>query len=115
MEPDQRKNFEEHIHQEIRETQKDIASLSELVKPVAPDNAIGRLSRMDAIGNKSINEASLNRARAKLEQLKSALDALDDPDFGLCIECDEEIPMGRLMLMPESRLCVHCAGKLERR
>ena len=114
MNPEQRKQIEKQINSEIEETRKDIESLSELVKPIAPDNAIGRLSRMEAIGAKSINEAALARAKQKLEQLKTVLADLDDPDFGLCIECDEEIPIGRIMLMPASRLCVQCASKMEK-
>lgn len=114
MDQEQRKQIKVQIDQEIEETRNDIDSLSELVKPIAPDNAIGRLSRMEAIGAKSINEAALTRAKMKLEQLKSVLAELDDPDFGICIECDEKIPIGRIMLMPESRLCVQCAGNLEK-
>ncbi len=33
----------------------EIEVLKELTKPIAPENAIGRVSRMDAINNKSIN------------------------------------------------------------
>ena len=114
MKPEQRIQIENKINLELEETRRNIDSLSELAKPIAPDNAIGRLSRMDAIGTKSINEASLSRAKIKLEQLKSVLADLDDPDFGICIECDESIPIARIMLMPESRLCVRCASKFER-
>ena len=111
----QRKEIKIRIMQEIDDTRQDIESLEELVKPIAPDNAIGRLSRMEAIGAKSINEANLARSKEKLEQLKAVLEELDDPDFGLCIECDEEIPIKRIMLMPGSRLCVKCASQLEKK
>ncbi|HER63036.1 MAG TPA: TraR/DksA family transcriptional regulator [Desulfobacteraceae bacterium] len=114
MDKKQRKDIEEQINRQIKETREAISSLAEQVKPIAPDNAIGRLSRMEAIGARSINEASLARAKMKLEQLKAVLADLDDPDFGTCIECDEQIPPGRIMLMPESRLCVRCAGRLEK-
>ena len=112
--PQQKKEIEKQVNREIEETRRNIDYLSELVRPISPDNAIGRLSRMEAIGAKSINEAALSRARQKREQLKSVLADLDDPDFGLCIECDEEIPIKRIMLMPGSRLCVQCAGRLEK-
>ncbi|MCL7488400.1 MAG: TraR/DksA C4-type zinc finger protein [Desulfobulbaceae bacterium] len=115
MDEKHRKQIAEQINRQIEETRQDISSLSEQVKPIAPDNAIGRLSRMEAIGAKSINEASLTRAKTKLEQLKAVLADLDDPDFGICVQCDEPIPVGRIMLMPESRLCVRCAGKLEKK
>jgi len=107
-------NLKKHIVQEIESLRNDIASLKEQVQPIAPDNAIGRLSRMEAISAKSINEAALQKARIKLEKLKTALVDLDeDPDFGLCAECGEPIPIGRIMLMPESRMCVKCAGRYE--
>ena len=88
-----------------------IQSLVEGSKPVAPDNAIGRLTRMDAINAKSINEANLNSARVKIAKLERALEKLDDPEFGTCAICEEPIPIGRIMLMPETTVCVQCADK----
>jgi DnaK suppressor protein len=41
--------------------------------------------------------------------MERALTMIDDPDFGLCHECEEPIPFARLMIMPESDLCVKCA------
>ena len=88
-----------------------IASLSETSKPVAPDNAIGRLSRMEALNDRAVSEASLNAARYKLSRLETALGKVDQPDFGLCAGCDQPIPPGRIVLMPEATLCVPCAEK----
>jgi len=88
-----------------------IESLEEGSKPVAPDEAIGRLTRMDAINAKSINEANLNSARVKLAKLERALSKLNDPDFGICAICEEPIPVGRIMLMPETTVCVQCADR----
>ncbi|MGS2761853.1 TraR/DksA family transcriptional regulator [Sinomicrobium sp. M5D2P9] len=34
---------------------------------------------------------------------------MGDHDFGICIKCKKPIPMGRIMAMPQSTLCVHCA------
>lgn len=113
MNDTEKSKLTKHIQQQVEELRDDIAALEELVQPIAPDNAIGRLSRMEAISAKSINEANLANARTKLEKLKTILGEIDDPDFGLCIECGEEIPMGRIRLMPESRMCVQCAGKYE--
>ncbi len=110
----ERQKIKERIKTEIEKTGKDIVALQELVKPISPDNAIGRLSRMEAIGTKSINEASLGAARRKLVKLKWALENVDKPDFGICHECEEPIPVGRILLMPESILCVQCAEELEK-
>lgn len=104
-----RQELEVKITKEIQETKKQIASLEELIKPVSPDNALGRLTRLDAIGSKSINEASLNKAKDRFNKLKYALANLDNPDFGICQNCEKPIPIARIMIMPESNLCVNCA------
>ena len=46
-----------------------LTELKELTKPIEPDCAIGRVSRMDAINNKSINEAALRKAEDKLKKI----------------------------------------------
>ena len=101
----------ESIEKSIKETKKDISNLKELTKPISPENAIGRVSRMDAINNKSVNEAALRSAINKLNLLDSALQRVNNKDFGLCIRCKNEIPIQRILLMPQSNRCVHCASK----
>ncbi|MCY1723234.1 TraR/DksA family transcriptional regulator [Prolixibacteraceae bacterium Z1-6] len=97
------------IEVEIRKTEESIAEYKELTQPVEPENAIGRISRMDAINNKSVTEAALRKAKDKLEKLYFALSKLDDDDFGLCVKCRCPIPLGRILLMPQSRTCVKCS------
>lgn len=97
------------IEDEIRKTEKQVAEYKELVKPVAPENAIGRVSRMDAINNKSVTEAALRKAKEKLEKLRFALSKVDDDDFGVCVKCKRPIPLGRILIMPQSRTCVACS------
>ena len=89
---------------------RNIDELKELVQPEAPDSAIGRVSRMDAINNRSINEAALRKKKLQLSKIETALKEVDHPDFGLCIRCGEAIPPARILLMPESKVCVNCAG-----
>ena len=100
------------IREKIETVKKDIISYAELTQPVAPDDAIGRLTRMDAIGNKSINEAALREAQNTLVKLERALKLIDRPGFGLCRECEEPIPLARLMVLPESDMCVECAEEM---
>ena len=109
MTEEERKDLKEKIKASISETESSIAELKELTKPISPENAIGRVSRMDAINNKSINEAALAQAETKLDKLQFALKKCDEPEFGSCKRCGQAIPMGRLMLMPESLFCVKCA------
>ena len=106
------KNTEEikaKILSEIEKTEKRIVEYKELTKPTAPDCAIGRVSRMDAINNNSINQSALRKSEDKLNGLKYMLSKIDDDDFGLCERCKQAIPLQRLLFMPQSRFCVNCA------
>lgn len=106
----ERQDFKRFANEEIESLKAEIPRLEELVRPVAPDNAIGRVSRMDTIVNQSVSETQLSKARVRLARLNEALRRVDDdPDFGLCIDCGEPIPMARLKAMPETQYCVKCA------
>ena len=113
MNIDNKETLRAHIRKKISGTKEDIQSFQELSRPVSPDNAIGRLTRMEAINSKSINEAALKKAEQTLLRMERALAMIDAPDFGLCRECEEPIPFARLMIVPESDLCVQCAETLE--
>lgn len=99
----------ERILKEIAKTEKAIGEYKEMTKPVAPENAIGRISRMDAINNKSVTEAAQRQAESKLEKLKFVLDKVGNEDFGMCKKCGKPIPVGRIVLVPQSMYCVQCA------
>ncbi len=102
--------FRKRIVDEIATTEALLVEYEELTAPVAPDVAIGRLSRMDAINNKSVTEAALREARGKLSKLKVVLSKVGTPGFGFCIKCNTKIPLGRMLFRPESLHCVNCAN-----
>lgn len=110
MTAEERIALKEQMEKRLLELEKEITDLKELTKPIAPSDAIGRVSRMDAINNKSVNEAALRSAETNLKKLKFALEKVDDEDFGVCARCKNPIPPARLMLMPHSPLCVNCAA-----
>ena len=101
--------LKENIEVKIVETKQKIFALEEATKPISPENAIGRVSRMDAINNKSVSEAALRIARRQLTSLNIALSKIDKPEFGLCTNCKRTIQARRLMFMPSSAKCVRCA------
>jgi len=102
-------NLKQLILTEISRTENLIHEYRELSKPVAPDDAIGRITRMDAINNKSVTEASLRQAEQKLKNLQRVLSLVGTSDFGICMKCRESIPMARILYRPESLYCVNCA------
>ena len=109
MNKDQLKILRQNLQDRIKSTQNKIEEYSQLCKPISPENAIGRISRMDAINNKSVVEAALRVAKEKMQQLKYVENKMNDADFGICKKCKNIIPFGRLMIQPESKFCVICA------
>lgn len=99
-----------NIQNELLKTEQTIKTYQELTQPIAPDVAIGRVSRMDAINNKSVTEAALRQAEQKLKSLHRVLSKIDDPDFGMCLKCKKSIPLARVIIRPESLYCVNCAN-----
>ena len=109
MDQNQRDDIRKQIEAAIEKTKVAIANYQDMAQPISPENSIGRVSRMDAINNKSVVEAALRKAQEKLSKLEMAIKKVDDDDFGICARCSNPIPIGRVMLMPESRNCVRCA------
>tara|TARA_B100000965_G_C19260216_1_gene612679 strand:+ start:370 stop:699 length:330 start_codon:yes stop_codon:yes gene_type:complete len=103
------KKIKDKIEEEIKNTIQCIQEYKELTKPIEPENSIGRVSRMDAINNKSVVEAALRQAQKKLENLKKVNKEIYNESFGICIRCKNSIPIERLLIMPESNMCVKCA------
>ena len=109
MNKENKQDIKKRILEELKKTEELILDYKESTKPISPENAIGRVSRMDAINNKSVVEAALRKAEEKFNKLKLVLDKVNDADFGLCMRCGNPIPIGRILLMPQSRNCVRCA------
>ena len=109
MNKEDKQDIKKRILEELKKTEELILDYKESTKPISPENAIGRVSRMDAINNKSVVEAALRKAEEKLNKLNLVLDKVNDADFGLCMRCGNPIPIGRILLMPQSRNCVRCA------
>ncbi len=105
----EKEEIKENILKEIAKVKLRIAEYKDLSQPVEPDCAIGRITRMDAINNKSVTEASLRQAEEKLRNLKRVLSKVGTPEFGICIKCGKAIPAARVLYRPESLTCINCA------
>ena len=101
--------IKQRVLDEIAKTEVLVLEYKDLTKPIEPDCAIGRVSRMDAINNKSVTEAALRQAQEKLKNLQRVLSQAGSSDFGVCLKCRNKIPVARILIRPESLYCVHCA------
>ena len=103
--------LKKQINNIISELQASDHYLEDVTQPIAPSVALGRLTRMEAIGEKSVNEARHAKVKQRLERLKNALQRMENGSYGICLRCSKEIPFGRLSAVPESLICIPCAEK----
>jgi DnaK suppressor protein len=73
--------------------------------------SVGRLSRMDAMQQQAMAQATERQRAAEITRIDNALKRLDDGEYGTCVECGEDIGEKRLEIDPAATLCINCAGR----
>jgi len=73
--------------------------------------SVGRLSRMDAMQQQAMAQATERQRGNELVRINQAMSRLDEGDYGYCDECGEEIAAKRLEIDPAAILCVRCASR----
>lgn len=111
MDAKDRAKIKKTIKAELDGVRQEIEDLRLTSGPVSPDNAVGRLSRMDAIANAGVSSRLLESALEKESQLTKSLLEIDSEDFGKCALCGERIAMARMLALPETDRCINCADK----
>ncbi len=72
--------------------------------------SVGRLSRMDALQQQAMAQATHARRRQMETRIAAALARIAAGEFGFCDSCGEDIPPKRLALDPTITRCVSCAA-----
>jgi len=95
--------------------QHQIDSSADAASPVALDEPIGRVSRIDAIAQQRMVQANRQASRGRLQQVDAALSRMDEDEYGECLECGEPVGFARLEVKPEATLCIACQSLREAR
>ncbi|MFK7732489.1 MAG: TraR/DksA family transcriptional regulator [Pseudomonadales bacterium] len=106
--------YRAQLHQQLA----DLAALDDTASSAAEvveldQTSVGRLSRMDALQGQAMAKASQQRRKQQVLAIKTALARLENGDFGLCVECDEQIALARLQHNPAVAMCLDCASRSE--
>jgi RNA polymerase-binding transcription factor len=73
-------------------------------------DSVGRLSRMDALQQQAMAQATERRRAAEGLRITAALTRIDDGEWGYCLSCGEEIAQARLRHDPSIPTCIKCAS-----
>lgn len=111
---EQRAELKALIEARIAELEESIPRLRERTAPVAPDVAIGRLSRTDSMMNAGTAAIALKDSESRLTRLRNRLAKIDSPNFDKCGLCESQIEWGRLIAALDRGICPTCLAQAKK-
>lgn len=98
----------------LKEKRDELEGLSSLSKDARStveldQQSVGRLSRMDAMQQQAMNQATERARQIDLNRIKAAMARIEEGEYGYCNECGEEIAIRRLEIDPMAERCINCA------
>ncbi|HZU27491.1 MAG TPA: TraR/DksA family transcriptional regulator [Bryobacteraceae bacterium] len=105
------KNFEGALQTRARELLHAQAERRLIVVERSPDALDGTLQAAE----RERSARALGENFRLLRQVEAALARIRRGDFGICLSCEEEIPLRRLQAVPWAALCRSCQEKEEER
>lgn len=94
----------------LEELKRQDALAAEATAPVTLEqDAVGRLSRVDALQLQAMALASQRRREAEKNRIEAALRRVRDDEYGFCLTCGEEIGEARPRNNPSAGQYVGCA------
>lgn len=115
MDRDEQSRYGAALEAAAAELRRLLAGDQESTQPVAPDRAIGRLSRVGAMRARQMSLVGRRRERERLRRIEHALGLVGQGTYGSCTRCGEDIGRARLYAIPDTFLCVVCVERLPSR
>jgi len=100
------------IQTEIEMLSAEIANIQTSLQPIKKDCSLDSIDHKMLKQDQNINIQRYEVAKARLNRLKTAYLTIDNKEYGICQECEEDINIERLKLIPESKYCVRCMNEL---
>lgn len=111
----QKQELKKKISEDLDFLEREVIELEEKMKPIIPDCCIGSDERFEMMSEQEVFERILYEAKIRITKLKYTINKVDGDEYGICMECEEDIPYQRLLILPESSYCTKCASDLQKR
>lgn len=111
----QKQELKKKISEDLDALEREVVELEEKTKPIVPDCCIGSDERFEMMSEQEVFERILHEAKIRITKLKYSINRVDMEEYGICIECEEDIPYQRLLILPESSYCTQCASNLQKK
>lgn len=108
----QRKELKQRLVELVGELEAQLAASEKTQQPVELDqSSVGRLSRMDAMQQQAMAQATRRNLSTRLSQCRAALALFERDEYGECRNCAEPIAYRRLCAYPETPWCLDCQSQ----
>ena len=81
---------------------------------IAVERTPDAIDEVQRASERALAISHMDRHSKQLQDTRAALRRIDDGTFGVCEDCDEEIPPKRLSAVPWASLCVVCQEERDR-
>ncbi len=109
---EEKQELKQIIQSEIATLSTEIATIQTALKPIKKDCSLDSIDHKMLKQDQNVNIQRYEVAKVRLNRLKAAYLNIDSKEYGVCQECEEDINIERLKLIPESKYCVSCMNEL---
>ena len=100
------------IQTDISTLSTEIENIQTSLQPIKKDCSLDSIDHKILKQDQNINIQRYEVAKQRLNRLKVTYTNIDNKEYGICQECEEDINIERLKLIPESKYCVACMNEL---
>jgi len=112
MTKEEKNTLKDSIQKEIQTLLSELKNLEPKLHPVKKDCSLDNAAYASLMQEHNIATKRYQMIQKRLEELHNIVTKLDTPEYGICQECEEKIPLERLKLVPHSPYCVACLEEL---
>jgi DnaK suppressor protein len=105
-------SFRPVIDRRLADIDVELEAAVDSTKPIAPDDSVGRLSRLDSIQMQQMALAGKRRLEEERGRLHEARRRIDGGNYGQCHRCGGDIALERLQHQPDAVMCMPCLSAL---
>lgn len=108
----QKQEIKTIIESQIKSITKELAYLETQLKPVDKDCSLDNVDHASRAQQQNVTFHRFEEYTKRYNRLTATLNRVSSDDYGICKECEEEISIERLKLLPESNYCIDCMNEL---
>jgi DnaK suppressor protein len=102
------------VEADLRDTRRQLTMLLGLREETKVERTADEMDQIQAAESRELAARSLDIHARQLRLVDEALDRIKEGDYGLCLDCEEQIGLKRLRAVPWAQRCLRCQEASER-